>query len=423
MPNNLVPGARRSVADYFDERDVASTTRLPLFKRRAGGALSRRLMWDVWAQIASMRVAESPAIESLDEVREADGDPRGEWVFRNRIRLLLQNDDGSSVAVVLLREEKWIEANGIHVGGSCYLDMPDMGTTGWATVEAIDSRLVFCYFNNRGSSMITGTFRHSAGRAGYLKLKAEPGPIGVTPGHLFWSVDREDWVPACELRSGEAVKTLAGITTVESYTMGDRPVPVYNLEVEGDHVYRVGNRGTLVHNTSEPVKGKDYGCENKAGSGRLDPCERKKLRKKLGGCQTDYAAHHLIPCSVRETSALKQAAKLGFDINGALNGWCLPTCCKEAKTTKKPLHRGRHVSGAGDEPNYFVCVQSLLKSLDDARIRGEVTDCNLCSSVAKVIGKICTALKSHKIWLQKADPNKGAAWECPRVSFARGGKS
>lgn len=30
-------------------------------------------------------------------------------------------------------------------------------------------------------------------------------------------------------------------------------MPVYNLEVEGDHVYRVGQSGVLVHNASAPV--------------------------------------------------------------------------------------------------------------------------------------------------------------------------
>ncbi len=32
--------------------------------------------------------------------------------------------------------------------------------------------------------------------------------------------------------------------------MSDRVEPVYNLEVEGDHCYRVGESGVLVHNTS-----------------------------------------------------------------------------------------------------------------------------------------------------------------------------
>ena len=40
---------------------------------------------------------------------------------------------------------------------------------------------------------------------------------------------------------------------MESLTACEEPEPVYNIEVEGDHVYRVGEQGLLVHNASAPV--------------------------------------------------------------------------------------------------------------------------------------------------------------------------
>jgi hypothetical protein len=101
--------------------------------------------------------------------------------------------------------------------------------------------------------MVTGTFRHSHGQIGELVLKSESKPIGVTPGHMFWSEDRQARVPVGSLRRGETLQTMKGLTRVVSYTMTDRVEPVYNIEVEGSHCYRVGESGVLVHNMSAPA--------------------------------------------------------------------------------------------------------------------------------------------------------------------------
>ena len=50
---------------------------------------------------------------------------------------------------------------------------------------------------------------------------------------------------------GETLKTLTGTTHVERITRRPEPEPVYNIEVDVDHVYRVGESGLLVHNASE----------------------------------------------------------------------------------------------------------------------------------------------------------------------------
>ena len=40
------------------------------------------------------------------------------------------------------------------------------------------------------------------------------------------------------------------MTVVENRSKREEPETVYNIEVEGDHVYRVGESGVLVHNAS-----------------------------------------------------------------------------------------------------------------------------------------------------------------------------
>lgn len=177
---------------------------------------------------------------------------RCEALAKCRVFLVLHKPGGGSVKVGLLRDEEWVRASGACPGRRVWLDMPEMGVRGWAVVQKVEPCTVFRW---AGRALVTGTFAHSDGLPGDLVLRGEPVPIRVTPSHLIWSVDRAEWVQVVELRPGEAVKTLAGTTTVESYRMCKEPEPGYNLEVEGDHCYRVGQQGMLVHNTSQPTPG------------------------------------------------------------------------------------------------------------------------------------------------------------------------
>lgn len=100
----------------------------------------------------------------------------------------------------MLRSPDWIEDYGAHVGGSVFLDMPEMGVEGLADVIAIEPAPEIeplpegC--DPSEYRLVTGTFRHTSGEVYDLKLESEKKPIGVTGTHLFWSVDREDWVLA-----------------------------------------------------------------------------------------------------------------------------------------------------------------------------------------------------------------------------------
>ena len=135
---------------------------------------------------------------------------------------------------------------------------------------------------------------HSATRVGEvydLKLESESKPIGVTATHPFWSVDREAWVSAIDLEIGERLKTLAGTTGVESRTKRQEPETVYNIEVEGDHVYRVGESGVLVHNNSPSCQQYIQTLQTQAASSgssvdatfQRDECGRTEYKIEGGG--------------------------------------------------------------------------------------------------------------------------------------------
>ncbi|MEZ6127737.1 MAG: polymorphic toxin-type HINT domain-containing protein [Planctomycetaceae bacterium] len=86
-----------------------------------------------------------------------------------------------------------------------------------------------------------------------LKTLGEAEPIGTTSNHPFWSVDRQEYVQAGQLRVGERLQTLHGDTKIVVSNL-PRPGPktnVYNLEVHAEHTYFVGQDGVLVHNSAE----------------------------------------------------------------------------------------------------------------------------------------------------------------------------
>ena len=72
----------------------------------------------------------------------------------------------------------------------------------------------------------------------------------MTSNHSIYSADRLDFVPAGELRVGETLRNLEGDVRIESIEQFGSEERVYNLEIHGEHVFRVASSGLLVHNSS-----------------------------------------------------------------------------------------------------------------------------------------------------------------------------
>ena len=83
-----------------------------------------------------------------------------------------------------------------------------------------------------------------------LYVEGEPDPIGITASHPFWSQDRQAFVSAESLITTERLRLengrTAAVTRIEQLP-GTQSV--YNLEVDGEHVYHAGLNGVLVDNT------------------------------------------------------------------------------------------------------------------------------------------------------------------------------
>jgi hypothetical protein len=102
--------------------------------------------------------------------------------------------------------------------------------------------------------------------------------IVATPGHKFFANNK--WVSAEDLRAGDILVNVNGqkvIVEAIQHEILEKPVKVYNFEVEGNHNYFVGdNDGVLVHNA---------GCNNilnevKGGVGKY---KNVRVDVELGG--------------------------------------------------------------------------------------------------------------------------------------------
>ncbi|MDO4551015.1 MAG: polymorphic toxin-type HINT domain-containing protein [Planctomycetia bacterium] len=126
-------------------------------------------------------------------------------------------------------------------------------------------------------------FAHISDSVIDLHIEDQDKPIGCTANHPFWSVDRQEFVEAGQLREGERLLLFNGETKRVIQNL-PRPGPetVYNLEVFGEHVYLVTADGVLVHNYC--VTGR-----TKSGMNRVS----KEWRAKNGPAL--MRKHHLIP--------------------------------------------------------------------------------------------------------------------------------
>jgi Pretoxin HINT domain len=138
-----------------------------------------------------------------------------------------------------------------------FINMPELKVKGLAYVRAIEACPVIA---DGSGSVVTARFAtRSVDMIASVEIMGADGAIEViegTPNHPFWSLDRNDWVPLGELEEGEHLRGEAGVAFVLTHVIVNRSVPVYNIEVHGEHVYQVGELGFLVHNACPaPIEG------------------------------------------------------------------------------------------------------------------------------------------------------------------------
>ncbi len=161
------------------------------------------------------------------------------------LRVPDEEHPGEYYQMTLLQPLGWIQRNGAEEGAWVYLSLPELEIAGQAEVLAIAP----CPPIEGGyGKLVLGTFTHLSRDLVEVKLAGADDPLRVTPGHLLWSLDRGGWVSAGSLETGELLAGEAGAVAVEYVHNVPGEVRTYNLSVEGDHRYLVGELGVVAHN-------------------------------------------------------------------------------------------------------------------------------------------------------------------------------
>ena len=280
--------------------------------------------------------------------------------------------NGQSVRSSMLRSVDWIEDYGAHVGGSVFLDMPEMGVEGEAQVLAIKP----CPLLEAGEGrLVTATFQHEGGTTYDLHLEGEIDSIGVTALHPIWSVDRRAWVAPVDFDREERVKGVTTSPRVTQVTRRATSETVFNIEVEGEHVYRIGAAKLLVHNASV------NSCSELAGA---SPHEQDEfLRHAMAECR----AH--LPPRGRVTIAL------------AICNDCPPYCtvafswnydeaadCERRPALLLQFERDRERALRCAEEKGFVHVRSPVG--DEYFVHAE-------RQIVEACGTVCSIIASNRI--------------------------
>jgi hypothetical protein len=165
--------------------------------------------------------------------------------------LEMPKPDCSIAELTVLRPLWWIEQTGAKPGETVDLGMHEIGISGMAKVLNIGRCEVNSRDNPKGSQIVIGKIKHHNAEVWDLVFNHDTAkPLGVTANHPIYSLDRDDWVPAGELKINEKVRTLDGTATLTSKSKRPGRETVYNLEVHRNHAYHVSPFGILAHNSN-----------------------------------------------------------------------------------------------------------------------------------------------------------------------------
>ncbi|MHB8974312.1 MAG: tandem-95 repeat protein [Pirellulaceae bacterium] len=285
-----VPHTARRVSSRETMSDALPARRIPkksLTNRVARGLLALAAMVGLLCGIAGVcERAPDPALAEFRPVAAAQTDPAADAAYvpieqvqlgqrlvganpltedveldepdpalARTVVLEATKPDGQLLHAELIWPVEWVDEVGATVEGQIEVTFGEIETTGTARVVAIGP----CPELEPGpGALVIGRYRHELVAAPMVELTLDDDSesVHVTANHPYWSVDRQDFTPAGQLRVGENVDTLSGTAHVAAARSYRYTGTVYNLETT-EHVYLVGSGGTLVHNNRNCLLGRN----------------------------------------------------------------------------------------------------------------------------------------------------------------------
>ncbi len=197
------------------------------------------------------RVATDGGVANSANGKTKAADPNSTKVNPKTWRLI--TIEAGDWEVQTLEPLRWIRRHHLTNGSSLLLsdvlDLAEMDVPNnlVGRVDLISACMAIA--KGRGRVVLT-TVSHLNDFVFHLTLDEASGQadtIGITGYHKVYTEDR-GWVDADDLRQGEYVETADGEAKVEGLVSDPGIYRVYNMSVEADHVYYVGDAQALVHN-------------------------------------------------------------------------------------------------------------------------------------------------------------------------------
>ena len=152
----------------------------------------------------------------------------------------------------VLRPIDWFEERGLsRPGDRVFLELPELGVSGWASLESMWEHGPLEPGPGR---LVLSTTETTSNDVYELSFIEDAEALRGTGSHPLYSLDRDDWVRVRDLQVGERLQTAEGAVTVEALEKVRGVLRVYNLEVDADHEYLVGEAGVRAHNACPGVR-------------------------------------------------------------------------------------------------------------------------------------------------------------------------
>lgn len=211
----------------------------------------------------------------------------------------------------LLRSPKWLAAHGeLGPGTQLYLKLEEIGVEGWATVTAVSAPEL----KPSAGRLVVTTVTHLNSDLYELRFSETEESLRPTGRHKLYSLDRAGWVQTENLFVGERLQTMAGELTVAAIERLPGTHRVFNLGVEADHEFLVGDAAIRAHNMDcdEWVEVGDYAKEI---VGRIKQEVRQELRGAAGkGKHMGGHGRWLTEAARRVRQKAKELQGLGQDL-------------------------------------------------------------------------------------------------------------
>jgi RHS repeat-associated protein len=189
-----------------------------------------------------------------------------------RLTLLLDGSaDGEDFITETLKSPEWMASNHAQLGGLVWIDLEDIGIRGYARVLGIEDAPKV----EEGPGCVVLS-RFTRANDNLIEVRLASGDVlELTDTHRLYSASRDQWIAAGALWDGEYLRGAFATVPVIDVRVVEGSRQVFNLEVEGEHRYLVGDARVLAHNTGNKVedgcpKGSRTGA-TESGKWKFDP--------------------------------------------------------------------------------------------------------------------------------------------------------